>query len=298
MILLVILLVAAVLLAPSEALAWGPGVHLAIGHRVLESLDMVCPQVAEALTVHSRSFLYGCLSADIFIGKGSSFRPGHSHNWETGLEIIRGAHRDDLTANAYGYLSHLAADTIAHNFYVPNLLGLAPMPGRLGHVYLEMQADQLVGFDAAEALALVPLRLTAADRNLLTATKARPLPFRVKKRIFRSGLLMAGQKSLRDSLGFVGRQLPWSSNEDFLALMLDLSWRMVMSLLDDPMSSPALGLDPIGSQNLAKAGRFRRRQATLMRHKGFCPIFPVNDRLLQLPSPDGRPFLDTIKSLK
>ena len=41
-----------------------------------------------------------------------------------------------LQAYSLGYLSHLAADITAHNYYVPNLMNKTLKGGRLSHVYI------------------------------------------------------------------------------------------------------------------------------------------------------------------
>jgi hypothetical protein len=119
-------LVITLLALPGDALAWGPGVHLAMGGTILENLGLVSPFIADILARHRDLFLYGCISADIFIGKGSRIHDGHSHNWDTGFALLHSARDPGLRAYAYGYLSHLAADTVAHNYYVPNILAAAP----------------------------------------------------------------------------------------------------------------------------------------------------------------------------
>ena len=64
-------------LTPAEALAWGPGVHLALGNSVLGNFGALPPLIAGLLTRHHNAFLYGCLSADIFIGKGTKIGRAH-----------------------------------------------------------------------------------------------------------------------------------------------------------------------------------------------------------------------------
>ena len=109
-------------LMPDQALAWGPGVHLALGNSVLSNMGCLPPLVAALLGRHRDAFLYGCLSADIFIGKGTNIKPGHSHNWVTGFKLLKSAQDARVLAYAYGYLSHLAADVVAHNYFVPKAL--------------------------------------------------------------------------------------------------------------------------------------------------------------------------------
>lgn len=125
----------------SNSLAWGPGVHMAIGNALLANTQLLPAETAALLLSNSAVFLYGCLSADIFIGKGSKAKRRHSHNWKTGFALLAEADKPHLRAYSLGYLSHLSADVLAHNYYVPNLMREAPTGGRLTHVYIEMLAD-------------------------------------------------------------------------------------------------------------------------------------------------------------
>lgn len=288
-ILLVLASLAMCMLLPGEALAWGPGVHIAIGNGVLGALGLIAPTIAALLAEHGRSFLYGCVSADIFIGKGSSFKPGHSHNWQTGFDLLESVRRPELRAYAYGYLAHLAADTVAHNYYVPNLMAALPFSGRLSHVYLEMQADRRVSWCSDQATDIFELPLNAADRSLLLSMDQKPLPFKLKKHLYRGSLVFCSQKTLRNSLRFVDDRLTRTPSREYLNRMLDLSARAVLDFLRSPESSPTLGLDPIGSTHLERASRFHRRQAILCRRKGFHPQFPVDAGLLALPAAAGIP---------
>lgn len=131
-----VLTAAILLLLPASAWAWGAGAHLVTGNLVLDNLHLLAPALAALLKAHRNDFLYGALSADILIGKGVKKRPDHCHNWDKGFELLGGTAlrlSDDpaLKAYAWGYLAHLAADVVAHNFYVPNMLhaysGLKPL---------------------------------------------------------------------------------------------------------------------------------------------------------------------------
>ena len=153
---------------PAEALAWGPGVHLALGNSVLANLGAMPPLIAGLLARHHDAFLYGCLSADIFIGKGTNFKPGHSHNWVTGFKLLNSANDPRVLSYAYGYLTHLAADVVAHNYFVPNTLWTMPSGGKLSHVYVEAQADRKFATERESALALFRKPNRDTDTTLLS----------------------------------------------------------------------------------------------------------------------------------
>lgn len=165
----------------ATSFAWGPGVHMAIGNAVLANAEMLPIAVARLLLANSAIFLYGCLSADIFIGKGSKAKRKHSHNWQTGFALLDEAKQSHLEAYSLGYLSHLAADIVAHNYYVPNLMRHAPPGGRLSHVYIEMLADDQANWSAQQATKLFRQANSEADLSLRKHMDARKLSFFLKR---------------------------------------------------------------------------------------------------------------------
>jgi len=98
--------------------------HLALGNQILNNLHLLSASVAEILAANAQAFRYGCLSADILVGKGRRLTPTHCHSWQAGLRMVHTVFDPRLQAYAYGYLSHLAADVVAHNYYVANVLQL------------------------------------------------------------------------------------------------------------------------------------------------------------------------------
>ena len=103
------------------------------------------PAVSRIITSYPLEYVYGSLSADFFIGKGMGNRSGNLHNWYGGFEFFGEACDNREAAYAYGYLSHLVSDVLAHNFFVPKLISSAPGMGGGGHLYWEMKSDYAVG---------------------------------------------------------------------------------------------------------------------------------------------------------
>jgi hypothetical protein len=97
------------------------------------------------LRAYPQSFLYGSMAADISFAKKYVPAGRHCHFWHVGEEILEEAGNDRLRAVAYGYLSHLAADTIAHNYFVPRQLLLTSSTKALGHGYWEHRLDTQLG---------------------------------------------------------------------------------------------------------------------------------------------------------
>ena len=274
------------LITQGTALAWGPGVHLAVGNYLLSNLGLLSAALSELLLTHANSFLYGCLSADIFIGKGCKPAQDHSHNWSTGFKLAECATTPQERAYACGYLTHLAADIVAHNYYVPNVLWTTYGKGRLSHIYIEAQADMRVDWNRPQARALFGKQNRPEDLILLAAMTRNHLAFQIKKQIYKGTLSLFERKSWSSSLLFMDRTLPLSENDRFLNKMLDLSLKAALDILRKSCRSPVTTFDPIGSRHLrmVKEQRSRRTRPALRRKPR--PVFKVDPRLSRLPSPN------------
>jgi hypothetical protein len=75
--------------------------------------------------------------ADIILGKKYLPDDKSSHSWDVGLKLLDQAKSWPERAFAYGYLSHLAADSVAHE-------ALTEEKGNMGHTWVEMKADSLI----------------------------------------------------------------------------------------------------------------------------------------------------------
>lgn len=271
-------------LLPDNAYAWGPGVHLATANWVFANVALLPVIAARCITAHKDAFMYGCLSADIFIGKGCSVKPGHSHNWETGLTLLDSVHEPRLRAYALGYLSHLAADIVAHNNFVPTMMSATPGAGKLSHVYIEAQADRLVRWDTRNAVRLFESKHAhAADAKLRGATRAGKMPFLLKKHVFKKSMALVGCSSWRTSLSLCCHVVPQGQNPEFLAAMYDASLRSVVNVLNDPFNSPLTGIDPIGEHALKDAKALCCGRTAFAFRKPFPLRFPLHAAVSALP---------------
>lgn len=264
---------------PPDALAWGPGVHMTIGNHVLANAHILGPAMVALLGAHPKRFLYGCLAADIFIGKGSAFTPIHSHNWDTGRSLLRQADSQEMLAYAYGYLSHLAADVIAHNYLVPNMLGFSAGRGKLAHTYVEMIADLRVECPTKQASQIFLEQYDHEDGTLVATMHHKKLPFIIKKKIFQQSIKMMEKDSCQRSLRVLKKFVPRVDQDDLVYQAIGFAQELVMDLLRDPSRSPVLECDPIGSANLFQIRHFRRSQRMYYNRHGAGIIFPLDTRL-------------------
>src|SRR5262249_2707053 len=146
---LVLVVLVAIAATPHAAHAWTPGTHVFLGEAVMRSLALLPPAVAALLREFPHDFLYGSIAADTSLAKKYAPRGPHFHSWNVGMEIFDHARDDPLRAFALGYLSHLAADSIAHNYFVPTQLAITSSTSGFGHSYWESRFETHLGSECA-----------------------------------------------------------------------------------------------------------------------------------------------------
>ncbi len=128
-------------LFPRDAYAWTPATHIFLGESVLANLVQLPEVVAALLRAFPYDFLYGSIAADTSMAKKYAPVGRHCHSWHVGQEIYDQAETDALKAFGLGYLAHLAADTVAHNYFVPRQLVVTSRTIALGHSYWESRFE-------------------------------------------------------------------------------------------------------------------------------------------------------------
>ena len=259
---LVALAVAAllVLATPDSLWAWGPTTHAWLSSQVLGNLQIFPLIAREILTAHPYSYLYGSLSADITLAKRYVHYSRHCHNWSVAYEILDRAETPRLQAFALGYLSHLAADTIAHNTFVPRLLVSTPLSSNLGHTYWEYRFDaalddrflrlarEVVTMDHAEEDELLEVVLTQAFFS-----------FQTNKRIFQQLVHLSNQERWHNLWIKMADKSRWELSDSEVADYGDFAIGYVVDFLRRGASSLSQRLDPTGSERLALAKKLRRQ---------------------------------------
>ncbi|MGH7670531.1 MAG: zinc dependent phospholipase C family protein, partial [Gemmatimonadaceae bacterium] len=139
--------IAAFLLAalPHAAFAWTPGTHVFLGDAVLHSTQLLPSAIADLLRAFPYDFLYGSIAADTSIAKKYAAVGRHCHSWDVGFDIHEAATDEPLRAFALGYLAHLAADSVAHNYFVPMQLTVTSSTSSIGHSYWESRFETHLG---------------------------------------------------------------------------------------------------------------------------------------------------------
>jgi len=249
------------LIVPEPAAAWGPATHVALGEALLGALYLVPPAVRAILERYPLHFLYGSVAADISFAKKYVPEGRHCHNWSVGREILDAADSERLAAVGYGYLAHLAADTIAHNVFVPRQLLLTSTTQALGHTYWEHRMDMHVGEDFLSLARHIVVDHDHSEADLLfDDVLSRTLfSFGTNRRIFRGMIRFQGHERWQKVFGQVLAKSRFDLPNPVVDRYFEVAFEYVVGYLRDEATSRAADMDPVGDLHLKLAKKVRRR---------------------------------------
>lgn len=173
---------------------WGPGNHIEFAQRVYRRRRELLPARTAALLSEQRhAYLYGNIAADIINIKSFGGHYNHCHRWTIVDAMRTQASTRGEEAFCLGYLSHLAADTIAHNHFVPYHLARYARTRSLGHLYWEMYADRFVSEARWKLIATLKRdpELEALDELVNAAVPRKALSMKANKLLFNHVLLVS-----------------------------------------------------------------------------------------------------------
>lgn len=246
-------------LCPADLLAWTPGTHIYLGESILANLGLLPGSVAELLRAFPFDFLYGNIAADSSIAKKYAPVGRHCHHWPVGQQILAKARSDALRSFAYGYLAHLAADTVAHNFYVPRQLVITSSTTGFGHSYWESRLETHLGDRFAHTARNI-LRLDHTPADTLLDGILAPTIFSVKtnRRLFRGMVYLTESQGWQRAFQVASEVSRWDLPADEVEAYMTLTFDLIMEFLADP-DATVLGWDPSGEQPLRTAKGMRRQ---------------------------------------
>jgi len=246
--------------APDALHAWSPGTHIFLAQNVLASAHLLPPTVADLIRAFPFDFLYGNIAADSSIAKNFAPVSRHCHHWHVGQEIHDLAPTDALRAFGLGYLAHLAADTVAHNYFVPRQLAVTSSRSGLGHAYWESRFETHLGEGYAHtAKEVIQLDHTPADAHLDQIISPTIFSVRTNRRIFRGMVHLVETRSWQRAFRMARNHSRWDLPEEDVEQHMALSYEFVMEMLGDDRPL-ARRLDPAGAEPL-RAAQLLRREA-------------------------------------
>lgn len=252
-----------ILLVPSDAQAWAPLAHLNFSAQALANLGVVQPGLRGVLQDFANEFLYGSLAADIVVGKNMARYLYHCHNWRVGFNVVRHARPGGEQAFALGFLSHLAADTVAHNYYVPFKTVSSFHKANTRHTYWELRYDQRMDSGLSWVARQVSTRAIRNhnDEYLETMLKrASVIPFGFSKQLFRSLLITARVGRFNQISRFaLARERNLVLEPDLVDDTNDLAVRLILGMLAEGERSEAARADATGARNIRLAIDLRKR---------------------------------------
>jgi hypothetical protein len=186
---------AGALFAP-DALAWGLQTHVFLAQWALAAVPLADPQVRAAALRLPRLVLAGACLPDLALAGRllglTAFR--RAHQWST-LRRLAAACWDEERAIAVGYASHLLADVVAHNSFVPEHERRILDVPHVTHALCEWAMDEHL----RKGLAFSPAELLGAEAGTLVEAAART--FRCRESVAGRAILFLAraERTLRAS---------------------------------------------------------------------------------------------------
>ena len=196
------------LFAP-DAHAWGLETHLFFAQWLLAALPFADRELRSAALRLPELVLAGACLPDLALAGKALSTPAfrRAHHWSTLRRIAAAPRNDADRALAIGYASHLIADVIAHNHFVPEHEGRIARVRHVTHAIAEFAMDQHV----RASLAVSPGAALIASRSTLVGFATRFFPCGEALALRGITLLARADRALRASPlpGLCRRSVEW-----------------------------------------------------------------------------------------
>jgi hypothetical protein len=225
------------ILIPSLAFAWGPLTHIYLGSEIYYLGSLLPVWVFNLLKRYRGDYLYGNLMADIILAKNLLPLEKNSHSWEVAFSLLESSKKSSEKAFSLGYISHLAADTVAHGIYTRRK--------NIEHTVIELRADSLIDRKYwVQARGIDRVIQYRNDRFLERSLERVFFSFKTNKRIFRGMLFLSGLN--KEKFGnFIDRNLLIPVTKDDIKKLHEESLHRITDVLRNGDRSAVLKKNPI-----------------------------------------------------
>ncbi len=256
-----------VLLMPGDALAWGPVTHIVHGSTILANLSSLPEALQALLLLHPERYLYGCIGADIIQAKAYTRSIAtHCHSWPVAWQLLDEAETDSERAFVWGYMTHLGADIISHNHFVPASLLRSFDARTAGHAYWEARADGLQDkLYWRRVRRVLEGDYRDCDRLVERVVDHTLFSFRTNKRIFDSLMAVNKLKRWQRLVDTVNMRSRYPLSEATVRRYNEACIMSAMDLLIHAKNSFTQQQDATGRDILTRAISLRRKLRALKR---------------------------------
>lgn len=225
------------ILVPSLAFAWGPLTHTYLGSEIYYFGSLLPVSVFNLLRRYRGDYLYGNLMADIILAKNLLPLEKNSHSWEVAFSLLESSKKSSEKAFSLGYISHLAADTVAHGIYTKRR--------NMRHTVIELRADSLIDRKYwVQARGIDRVIQYRNDKFLEQSLDRAIFSFKTNKRIFRGMLFLSGLN--KEKFGdFLDRNLLIPITKDDIKQLHEESIHSIIDVLRKGEHSSVLKKNPI-----------------------------------------------------
>lgn len=269
MIALLIAIVGLVVLFPTDALAWGPVSHIVHGSTILTDLTALPAAVRSALAAHPEHYLYGCVGADIIQAKAYTRSVAtHCHRWPVAWTLVDAAETPKQQAFVWGYMTHLGADIISHNHFVPSQLVRSFDSRSAGHAYWEARADALQRVKYARRLReVLEGTYRECDELVEHVIEDTLFSFKTNKKIFDSLMALSKFDRWQAFMTTVNRRSRHTLTRATVDRFTVAAIESAHDLLKYGRESATQQRDPTGGDVLTRATMARRKLRVLKKNR-------------------------------
>lgn len=216
-------------LVPSAAFAWGPLTHSYLANELFYYTPLIPVGIRALLRKYRQDFLYGNLMADMILGKSYLPDEKSSHSWDVGQHLLEQARTGPERAFVYGYLCHLAADTVAHEMLIEDRLNVR-------HALIELRADSIIDkIYWVQSVTISRLVQRRNDRFLENVLDRFIFSFKTNKRIYKGIVL----------LSLLNKKRKRGVDRDRIQRLHDESIGRMIDLLSNGRSASVIGKKPL-----------------------------------------------------